>query len=165
MLKHILLILLFVMSSFMLADDKIYTWIDEDGVVHYGDRPPAEVEAEEVAIQGKKKAPVVVDEAVLPGQWFGTDQSGGEVRFTLNENGNMTFVHTRADQSVFNFQGIWSFEDNSITVITEFTQTAPRNGDFQRSVEPLRLQYNIIGFSDTSMELIISDDRFDVSRI
>jgi len=33
-----------------LAEEEVYRWVDEDGVVHFGDRPPANTAAESVAI-------------------------------------------------------------------------------------------------------------------
>jgi hypothetical protein len=149
----------------LFAAGKIYTWTDEEGNVHYGDRPPMEADAEEIRIQGTKKAPVEVDENMLPGQWFGTEANGGEVKLTINASGTINFIQTRTDQSVYNYQGIWTYADNSLTVITEFTQTAPANGDFQRSVEPLQLKYNIIRFAGEEMEMIIGEDRFTVSKL
>lgn len=34
-----------------MASDEVYRWVDENGVVHFGDQPPAETAAEEVTIQ------------------------------------------------------------------------------------------------------------------
>ncbi|EAR09558.1 DUF4124 domain-containing protein [Reinekea blandensis] len=165
MLQRFLCLLILLTPLSVLAAGKIYTWTDDDGNVYYGDRPPTEIEAEEITIQGKKREPVTVDESVLPGQWFGTDERGGEVKMTLNENGTVTFIHTRSDQSVYNYQGIWTYEDNSITVITEFSQTAPANGNFKRSVEPVQLTYFIVRFSSDTMELVIEDDRFTLAPV
>lgn len=157
--------LLWLVQSFVIANE-IYTWTDDNGVVHYGDRPPTNVEAEQISIQGRREEPVEVETAILPGQWFGTSTDGGEVRMTLTDNGSITFIQTRSDNSVFNYQGIWSYETNALSVITEFSQSAPANGDFTRSVEPRQFLYNIIGFDaeTPNMELIIGDERFIVSK-
>jgi hypothetical protein len=164
MFQRFLVLALVCIPLTVTAASKIYTWTDENGDTFYGDRPPKEAEATEIAVQGKKKSPVNVNEEALPGVWFGYEENGGEVKLDLKENGTITLLQTKSDQSVFNYQGIWSYTDNSITVITEFSQTAPRNGDFKRSVEPLQLVYNIIRFEDGDMELIISDERFSVSK-
>lgn len=37
-----------------IAEDEIYRWVDENGVVHFGDRPPANTEADRVSIQPSK---------------------------------------------------------------------------------------------------------------
>lgn len=165
MLKRFLLVALLGLPTLLFATGKIYTWTDEDGNVFYGDRPPTQVEATEIAIQGKKKKPVIVDEQALPGEWFGTDQDGGEVKMTLENSGNIDFRQTQPDQTVYIYQGIWSYNDKTITVITEYTQTAPPGSDFQRSIEPIQLQYNIIAFGGDTMELIIEDERFEVARV
>ncbi len=47
-MKHPLLLLLFV--SGLASAAGIQKWIDEDGVVHYGDTPPLRVQAEPVSV-------------------------------------------------------------------------------------------------------------------
>ena len=37
-----------------IAEDEIYRWVDKNGVVHFGDRPPANAEADRVSIQPSK---------------------------------------------------------------------------------------------------------------
>lgn len=165
-----MVIRLFIMALIMapltvLAASKIYTWTDENGVIHYGDRPPASAAAEEVAIDGKVEAPVEINEDQLPGQWYGPASNGGDVKVTLNASGTINFLQTLPDQSVFNYQGIWTLGENRIEVITEFSQTAPRNGDFQRSVEPLQFVYNILEFDADNMEWIIEGNRFELEKI
>ncbi len=165
MVKRLLVIAIFCLPMSLLAAGKIFTWTDEDGNVFYGDRPPSETEVTEVTIVGKKKAPLIVDDKKIPGQWFGRSVAGGEVKITFDQSGTITFIQTKPDQSVFNYQGIWTYETNSITVITEFSQTAPPNGEFKRSVEPIQLTYNILRFAESEMELIIGDERFIISKI
>jgi hypothetical protein len=165
MLQRLFVLVLICLPTALFAAGKIYTWTDENGDIFYGDRPPSEADATEIAIQGKKKNPVIVDEEILPGEWFGQEARGGEVKIKLNSNGTITFLQTKADQTVYNYQGIWTYEKNSISVITEFSQTAPPNGNFERSVEPLQLVYNIIGFSAEKMELIIEDERFVLDKL
>jgi hypothetical protein len=36
------------------ATDEVYRWVDENGIVHFGDRPPEQVDAEQVDIQPAK---------------------------------------------------------------------------------------------------------------
>lgn len=51
----VLLIVTFALSAAdALAEDEIYRWVDENGVVHFGDRPPANAEADQVSIQTSK---------------------------------------------------------------------------------------------------------------
>jgi hypothetical protein len=164
MLQRLAILLILGLPLSVFASGKIYTWTDTTGIVHYGDRPPMEANAEEIAIQGKKKQPLVLVSEQLPGLWFGAVNEGGEVKLTLSENGTITYLQTRPDQSVYNYQGIWSLNNTSITVITEFSQTAPPSGNFKRSVEPIQLVYNIITFSETAMDLIIGSERFSLLR-
>lgn len=44
------------------AADEIYRWVDENGVVHFGDRPPANTAAEILSIQQSESS----DSAVAP---------------------------------------------------------------------------------------------------
>jgi len=164
MLQRLAIVLILALPLTVFASGKIYTWIDAIGIVHYGDRPPLDADAEEIAIQGKKKQALVVVSEQVPGLWFGEATDGGEVKLTLSENGTITYLQTRADQSVYNYQGIWSLNNTSLTVITEFSQTAPPGGDFKRSVEPVQLVYNIINFNENNMELIIGTERFNLLR-
>ncbi len=153
-----------LIPTFSLAAGKIYTWKDDKGNVVYGDRPPMGTEATEIAVQGKKKVPIAVEETQLHGEWFGSSTEGGQTKITLNSNGTIRFLQTKSDQSTLNYQGIWTLEKQSLTVITEFTQSAERNQEFVRSVEPLQLTYNILKFSDLDMELIIEGERFELRK-
>lgn len=51
----VLLTVAFAISAMdAIAEDEIYRWVDENGVVHFGDRPPANAEADQVSIQTSK---------------------------------------------------------------------------------------------------------------
>lgn len=165
MLQRLFLLLVICLPLTAMAAGTVYTWTDENGTVHYADRPPADVEAKEIEFKGKKKTPVTINEEVLAGQWYGRSDKGSEVKLTFNENGTITYTQTKSDQSVFNYQGLWSIEGASISVITEFSQTAPANGDFKRSPEPMKYVYNVLSFRNDDMEYIIESERFTVSRI
>lgn len=165
MLNRFVFFLVLLIPLSVLAADKVFTWTGEDGVVHFGDRPPMESDAKEIAIQGKKKAALSVTDEQLTGQWFGTSDRGGEVKITLNANGSIAYIQTRADQSVYNYQGIWTLESTTLSIITEFSQTAQANSDFKRSVEPLQIEYNITRFEADSMSMIKEGEVFTVSKI
>jgi hypothetical protein len=165
MLQRLFLILAVCLPLTSFAAGKVYTWTDQTGTVHYSDRPPADVEAEEIEFQGKKKRSVAINEESLAGQWYGRSDKDSEVKLTFNENGTITYTQTKADQTVFNYQGLWTLENSSITVITEFSQTAPPNGDFKRSPEPMQYIYNVMSFENETMEYIIESERFTVNRI
>lgn len=47
----VLTITLPFLATDAMATDEIYRWVDENGVVHFGERPPAEAVAEQVVIQ------------------------------------------------------------------------------------------------------------------
>ncbi len=164
MVKRLFVIALICLPVSLFAAGKIYTWTDADGNVFYGDRPPQTVEAEEIAIQGKKPEPIVVTAELLAGQWFGQINGGGEAKFTFNSNGSISLIQTRADQSVYSYQGIWTIENTTVTVITEFSQSAARGGQLKRSVEPVQLTYTIIRFGDGQMDLISGDERFSLRK-
>jgi hypothetical protein len=57
-IAQMILVLLIVASAILATDataeDEIYRWVDENGVVHFGDRPPANAEADQVSIQTSK---------------------------------------------------------------------------------------------------------------
>ncbi len=45
---------LVLLATGTLANDEVYRWVDENGVVHFGDRPDGQIEAELVDIQVSK---------------------------------------------------------------------------------------------------------------
>ncbi|MDX1519812.1 MAG: DUF4124 domain-containing protein, partial [Gammaproteobacteria bacterium] len=56
MVKYLSLILLLILGTAARAD--VYKWTDENGRVHYGDRPSVEHEADEIQVDaapGEKK--------------------------------------------------------------------------------------------------------------
>ncbi|MDN3650373.1 DUF4124 domain-containing protein [Reinekea marina] len=165
MIRLFSLILLACLPFMTFAAGKIYTWQDENGNTVYGDRPPAEAEVTEIAIQGKKKAAVEVESDALTGEWFGAGDKGGEVKMSMRSAGNIVFTQTRSDQSVYNYQGVWTLEDTTLTVITEFTQEISSAGKISRSVEPVQLIYTIVDFDGANMEFIAGQERFTVGKL
>ena len=163
MFKRLLVIAVFCLPMSLLAAGKIYTWTDENGDVFYGDRPPLIGDVTEVAIKGKKQEPVSVESSQLHGQWYGSINGGGDAKITFSENGSISFIQTRADQSIYSYQGIWTSENTTITVITEFSQSSS-GGEVKRSVEPIQLTYTVIGFTENQMELISLSDRFSLRK-
>jgi len=62
-------------ASQSIATDEVYRWVDENGVVHFGDRPPENTAAEQIAIQPgasndamapSETAPAYPDQALTP---------------------------------------------------------------------------------------------------
>ena len=147
-----------------LAEGKIYTWTDEEGTVHYGDRPPRNAQAEEVSIRGQRQEAVEVNAAQLNGTWFGRGANGGETRIRIQENGAIRFTQTRPDQSIYNYQGIWRLEDRTLSVITEFIEEGAGTG-MQRSVEPVQLTYTFTAFSPEAFTLRSQGQDINVSLV
>ena len=52
---YFLLIFAFA-TGLSFADDEVYRWVDEDGVVHYGDRPPKDDTAEIINIKADQSS-------------------------------------------------------------------------------------------------------------
>ena len=53
-LVPVVLTVLAVSAPNICAGGEIYRWVDKNGVVHFGDRPPANAEADRVSIQPSK---------------------------------------------------------------------------------------------------------------
>lgn len=164
MTTRILLVLAALLIGQAMAAGKIYTWTDEDGVVHYGDRPPRDANAEEVSIQGKKAEPVQVDKAQLSGTWFGRNAEGGEVRMTLQENGAIRYTQTFPNNSIYHYQGIWTLEDRSMNVITEFIEEGGGASGLKRSVEPVQLTYTFTNFAPDQMTVLTNGQSFTLNK-
>lgn len=148
-----------------LAESKIYTWTDEEGTVHYGDRPPRNAQAEEVNIRGQRQEAIEVNAAQLNGTWFGRGPDGGETRIRIQENGAIRFTQTRPDQSIYNYQGIWRLEDRTLSVITEFIEEGGGGSGMQRSVEPVQLTYTFTSFSPEQFTLRSQGQDINVSLV
>lgn len=148
-----------------LAENKIYTWTDDDGTVHYGDRPPRNAQAEEVNIRGQRQEAIEVNAAQLNGTWFGRGPDGGETRIRIQENGAIRFTQTRPDQSIYNYQGIWRLEDRTLSVITEFIEEGGAGSGMQRSVEPVQLTYTFTSFSPEEFTLRSQGQDITVSLV
>lgn len=164
MISRTLLILAALLIGQALAAGKIYTWTDADGVVHYGDRPPKEANAEEVSIRGRRSEPVEVQSEQLAGTWFGRGDNGGEVRMNLQENGSIRFTQTFPDQTIYNYQGIWRLEDRTMTVITEFIEEGG-GGSLNRSVEPVQLTYTFTQFTPNQMTFLNSGESHTLDKV
>lgn len=165
-MMHRFLVLLICLSAGLAyaESNKIYTWTDEDGTVHYGDRPPANADAEEVGIRGKKPEPVQVVPSTLTGTWFGRQDEGGEVRVRFQENGNIRYTQTFPDQTIFTYQGIWSLEGRTMNVITEFIEEGGGN-NLRRSVEPVRLTYTFTEFGSEQLTMINAGNSYTLNKV
>lgn len=164
MTSRILLFLAALLIGQAFAAGKIYTWTDEDGVVHYGDRPPKEVNAEEVNIRGRKAEPVQVVPSQMAGTWFGRGPDGGEVRMRLQENGSIRYTQTFPDETIYNYQGIWRLEDRTMTVITEFIEEGG-GGNLNRSVEPVQLTYTFTRFSPEQLTILTAGQSYTLNKV
>lgn len=160
-----LVALLAATAGSALAESKIYTWTDEEGTVHYGDRPPRNAQAEEVNIRGQRQEAIEVNAAQLNGTWFGRGANGGETRIRIQENGAIRFTQTRPDQSIYTYQGIWRLEDRTLSVITEFIEEGGAGAGMQRSVEPVQLTYTFTSFSPESFTLRSQGEDISVSLV
>lgn len=47
----VLMATLLLPATDAIASDSVYRWVDEDGNVHFGDRPPEQVDAEKINVQ------------------------------------------------------------------------------------------------------------------
>ncbi|MEX0623203.1 DUF4124 domain-containing protein [Saccharospirillum sp.] len=157
--------LLAVTAGSALAEGKIYTWTDAEGIVHYGDRPPRDAQAEEVSIRGQRQEAIEVNAAQLNGTWFGRGANGGETRIRIQENGAIRFTQTRSDQSIYAYQGIWRLENRTLSVITEFIEEGSGGAGLQRSVEPVQLSYTFTSFSPESFTLRSQGEDINVSLV
>jgi hypothetical protein len=59
MYKHRWVAAVILMCSFGLAESQVYKWVDEDGNVHYSDKPPVNQQSTEVEIQQPAPAPEI----------------------------------------------------------------------------------------------------------
>lgn len=164
MKRALLMTTALLLTATAIASGRIYTWTDEDGAVHFGDRPPTHVQAEEVSIRGQRSAPVEVEEELLPGVWFGQQNDGGEVRINFMANGAIRYTQTFPDQSIYNYQGIWQLDDRSLSVITEFIEQGG-GGQFNRTVEPVQLSYTFTQFSSEQMTLLTGGNSYVLRRV
>ncbi len=166
MMKRLLWVLLPLLVGQALAAGKIYTWTDDDGNVHYGDRPPQNVQAEEITMQGSGKAETVeVDQAQLVGTWFGETDEGGQIRMNIERNGNIRYTQTFANQSIYNYQGIWQLDDRSMQVITEFVEEGGGNTGLQRSVEPVQLSYTFLNFTPQQLTMVFEGETYQLEKV
>lgn len=163
MKRALLITAMLLYTATAVATGRIYTWTDEEGTVHFGDRPPSHVQADEVSIRGQRSAPVEVNEAQLPGVWFGRQDDGGEVRINFMSNGSIRYTQTFPDQSIYNYQGIWQLDDRSLSVITEFIEEGG-GGQFNRTVEPVQLSYTFTQFSEEQMTLLTGNNSYVLRR-
>lgn len=57
-IANTILVLLIAASCFLATaakgDDQVYRWVDENGVVHFGDMPPGQSESEQITINASK---------------------------------------------------------------------------------------------------------------
>ncbi len=53
-MKKLLIVALIIALAFVATLAQVYKWVDEEGVVHYGDSPPQNTESEEIHVEGGK---------------------------------------------------------------------------------------------------------------
>ncbi|MCH8543345.1 MAG: DUF4124 domain-containing protein [Alcanivorax sp.] len=101
------------------SDAQVYRWQDADGNTHFGARPPAGVESEDVGVASGSRGP---DEALalrpdmLYGSWQG-NRAGNTVRISFNRAGYiMESMALERQRQVRTYVGRWSLDHRLLMV-------------------------------------------------
>ncbi|AJQ93886.1 DUF4124 domain-containing protein [Gynuella sunshinyii] len=152
-MRSSLVILMLLVSGMGYAENKIYTWVDANGVTQYGDRPPLSSKAKEVKVDGYQATPVSIDVDKLPGQWTLAASSGEMQNWEILKDGQVQ-IDSRDNDDRMIITGKWVLEGSVMTI--ESTSIQQRiNGLTTVSTDPIQYVYKFIEFED---------DRFRVSN-
>lgn len=93
-MRIVLLVIVLIISAAAQAQP-VYKWTDAQGVVHYGDRPPADTKSEEVAIEAPPPAAVGRIDVQSP---RGPSPRSSQLRATSQQSRPLDIVmYARAD--------------------------------------------------------------------
>lgn len=66
LVKLVLVTMAFCLAHDAVADNEIYRWVDEDGVVHFGDQPNTSGESETIAIKSNTSTQTQTTSGIKP---------------------------------------------------------------------------------------------------
>jgi len=139
-------------SATSLADDKIYTWTDGNGVTHYGDRPPSEADAKEVQVRAGKGQVVNVDAGDLVGKWRLTSSEGITYDWIFTDDNKFQSEFAQgADRTIV--QGDWDLTQEILTVDT-FVIQETKSGKTTTDDTPIQLIYKFVGFDAENFRIL-----------
>lgn len=102
-----LLIFLTLVAAPVYAD--MYKWVDNNGVVHYSDQPPASPSADALKIvmrPASGPAPESNPRAVLPGRWTQNQGGADSLEMVLAPSGQLA-ARGKKNQDRLEFAGQW----------------------------------------------------------
>ena len=161
-MRSSLIFLMLLLSGISYAETKIYTWVDENGVTQYGDRPPLDTQAKEVKVDGYRAAPVDVNKDKLPGHWRLTTAAGQTQNWEILENGKVQIDYQEnSDRTVI--IGRWSLENSVLTIESDSVQQRV-NGLTTVSTDPVQYVYKFLEFSDNRFRVSNNSGTLVASR-
>ncbi len=150
-MRKFMLILAMLAAATQVTADKIYTWVDDDGQVVFGDRPPQNTAAEEVKIRGGKSVPVEVDIEALPGTWTVIDDTGQVSTWIISDQNEIEMETINGSNRTL-VDGSFTIEDQILNVTTDLIQTLINN-KMERNDAPTLLVYKFTEFSETRFKV------------
>jgi len=143
-MRLILLTIAVLLSTQVLAADKIYTWTDENGVIQYGDRPPSNSGAKEVKVRGFQENILVISAEALEGNWRVINSSGQIQDWTVRKDGRIQIdIRQGANRTIIN--GAWQLSDAIFTVNSELIQEI-KGGKATVNDAPVQFTYKFLEF-------------------
>lgn len=145
-MRFIILSLAVLLSANLIAEDKIYTWVDESGITQFGDRPPIDSVSEEVVVRGFEAKPLIIPLEQLEGNWRVISQSGQIQDWTVRKDGRIQIdIRLGANRTVIN--GVWQLSDAIFTVNSELIQEI-KAGQATVNDAPVQFTYKFLEFEE-----------------
>lgn len=144
------------------ANDKIYTWVDENGGIHFGDRPPTESKATEVKVQGFRGTTIEVDPEQLPGNWQVVADNGVIQDWRLTIDGRVQMEYSDAGvRSIVT--GEYSVTGTIMTVTTDLIQRLSNN-KLTTDDAPTQMVYKFLEFSEDQFKVYHNSGNLTANR-
>lgn len=151
------------------AQADMYKWVDQGGVVHYSDQPPATPNAEALKIvmrPASGSSPEANPRTVLPGRWTQAQGSADYLEMTFTPDGQLA-ARGKKNQDRLEFAGQWQANGRDLEmVIADGTIVNESRG--VQSISNQRKDSQILEMSDSTLVLRDAKDgsvsRFSKTR-
>lgn len=157
-MRTVLLSLLVLCAMQVQASSKIYTWVDENGVVQFGDRPPLTANAQEIKMQGQATSNVVVTPALLQGNWRVSGPPGETQEWLVREDGRIQIdIKLGNDRRIIH--GNWILNGSIMTLNADLVQNIVANtSDIDN--EPRQFVYKFLSFEENSFRVFANGNNY-----
>ena len=179
--NHNLLILLACLTGSAQAD-KVYTWVDDNGVAHFSQEKPKNTDAEQVQFVAPppvKKLPTVANATntngnsttttnnksnnIISGNWITGTESIRKSTLILKPNQQFSYQSLNDAKNSVDFIGTWHYEEGFLQLKVN-KKVVMKRGKKSESFDSHDIDAQVLQLDNNKMSIIIEETHLNLTR-